>query len=139
MVEKSLMNCPLLDLKNLRENRMLCSHLQTLLCGQFIADFLVRKTELLFIISTIPHTTENCGNEILPLKTKRKDKKKYGSTIFAELARFLAEIDFRRVEKKQNKLSTNSKEDETRFELTRNDYRNFFFDFVLLISTVFFI
>jgi len=43
LVEKSLMNCPLLDLKNLRENRMLCSHLQTLLCGQFIADFLRKE------------------------------------------------------------------------------------------------
>ena len=71
------------------------------------------------------------------MKAKLKDKKKYGSTIFAELARFRAEIGFRRVEKKQNKLSTNSKKNETRFELTRNDYRKNFFDFVLLISTAF--
>ena len=47
---------------------------------------------MLFIISTIDITTENFGIAVLRLKTKLKDKKKYGSPILVELARFRAEI-----------------------------------------------
>ena len=122
VARKSLTNWPLpwhlqTNLKRLR----LCSF-HHLICGQFLADFLGRKTELQFIISTMTNNDWKLWNYDFAIDTfsTLTKKKTNFSPRFDCFAHLRAEIAFRK-KKKRKKLSTNSKKDETRFELTRND------------------
>ena len=135
VARKSLTNWPLpwhlhTNLKQLR----LCSF-HHLICGQFLADFLGRKTELQIIISTMTPNDWKLWNYDFANDTfsTLTEKKTNFSPRFDSFAHLRAEIAFRKQEKKETLYQ---------LEIRRNPFRvdekwlqKNFFDLFLLVST----
>ena len=127
-----------INLNNRLENRVPCSHSLTLICGQFLADFLGKKRQNCYsTFSTIDITTKKLWDSDFTVhnfrnrtKTKRRQKKQI--SVFESFAPISGWKWFSTARKENKKNSyDNSKEEKTRFEICRRGcLKEKFFDCV---------